>query len=77
MKIPTTDNEVKDNKNTQSISKFWTSPINPINEFIAIMNNEVPMAFFMGKLANKTKDGIIKNPPPAPTKPMISPMIKI
>ena len=47
------------------------SPKKPISEFIVIMNKEVPTAFFIGNLANKTKDGIIRNPPPAPINPTI------
>src|SRR5690554_2542570 len=41
---------------------------------MAIMVNEVPIAFFIGKLAKKTKTGIIKKPPPAPTNPDIVPI---
>jgi len=71
--IPITDMPVKLSKNSQSIIKFSTSPINPINDLIAIINNDVATAFFIGSLANKTKAGIIKNPPPAPTIPVSIP----
>ena len=46
------------------------SPVKPINELIVIINNEVPMAFFIGNLANFNKAGIIKKPPPAPINPI-------
>ena len=47
------------------------------NEFIAMMTREVPTAFRIGNLANKINDGIIKNPPPAPTNPMMIPIVKV
>ena len=75
--IPATEIAENVNKNSQSISKFCTSPINPTNEFIAIMNREVPTAFRIGNLANKINDGIIKNPPPAPTNPIMIPIVKV
>ena len=65
----------KMDRNTQSISIFETSPINPVRDFTAIISNEVPTAIFMGSLESTTKAGIIKNPPPAPTKPVSVPTI--
>jgi len=41
---------------------------------MATINNEVPIAFFIGVFANSNKAGIIKNPPPAPTNPATNPM---
>src|SRR5690606_31466515 len=38
--------------------------------------NDVPTACFIDKLAKNTKTGIIKNPPPAPTKPDTVPISK-
>ena len=38
-----------------------------------MINRDVPIAIFISSPANKTKAGIIKNPPPAPTKPVIAP----
>jgi hypothetical protein len=54
-----------------------TSPKNPMSEFMAMMKSEVPTAFFMGNFANKTNDGIIKKPPPAPTNPMMIPIVNV
>ena len=44
-----------------------------MEELIKIINNEVPTACFMGKLAKNKRAGIIKNPPPAPRKPVTIP----
>ena len=61
----------------KTINKFqsmawlpWTSPIKPNNDLAAIINKEVPTANFIGIFAKSTKAGIIRNPPPAPTKPV-------
>ena len=43
------------------------SPINPIRELSVIIKSELPIAIFISRPASKTKDGIIRNPPPAPT----------
>ncbi len=40
------------------------------------MVNDVPTACFMDKLAKNTKTGMIKKPPPAPTKPETVPISK-
>ena len=53
--------------------KGWIKPIKPIRDLIAIINNEVATAFFMGSFAKSTKAGIIKNPPPAPKIPVTTP----
>ena len=71
------DIPVKELKNFQSIEMVCTSPKNPMSEFMAMMKREVPTAFFMGNFANKTNDGIIKKPPPAPTNPMIIPIVNV
>lgn len=47
--------------------------MNPISEFIEIISSDVATAFFIGNLANNTKAGIMRNPPPAPTSPAITP----
>ena len=75
MKIPIIAREVKIIKSFQFINSVVTdkSPIKPMIEFTAIINKEVPTAIFMGNLHLKTKAGIIKNPPPAPTKPVNNP----
>ena len=39
----------------------------------AIIIKEVPIAIFISNPANKTNAGIIKKPPPAPTKPVTTP----
>lgn len=38
-----------------------------------MIKSEVPTASFMGNLASTTNAGIIKKPPPAPTKPVSAP----
>ena len=48
-------------------------PVNPISELIAMMHNEVPIAFLKLKRKKKIKTGTMINPPPAPTKPVIKP----
>ncbi len=77
MPIPTIDKALKELRKTQSIFKLVDkSPVNPIKDLMAIIINEVPTAFFMGKPANKTKAGMIKKPPPAPTNPVKAPTNK-
>jgi hypothetical protein len=39
------------------------------------MNNEVPIAFFIGILVRYKSAGIIRNPPPAPTNPATIPIL--
>lgn len=73
MNIPTTAIAEKRSKKFQSISRVATSPMNPISEFIEIISSDVATAFFIGNLANNTKAGIMRNPPPAPTSPAITP----
>ncbi len=41
-----------------------------------MMNNDVPTAVLNFNPVKKTKAGIIKNPPPAPTKPVKKPINK-
>jgi hypothetical protein len=41
-----------------------------------MINNEVPTASFIDDFAKNSKDGIIKNPPPAPKKPVTNPIEK-
>ena len=75
MKIPPIAKAVTLPKSTHSIFAAFTdkSPVKPINDFAAIINNEVPTAIFIGSLLNITKAGMIKKPPPAPTKPVKTP----
>ena len=77
IKIPIIVMPLKDKIKCQSISMVKASPKkNPDNDFSAIIIKEVPIAFLISRLANKTKAGMIRNPPPAPTKPVIAPTIK-
>lgn len=73
--IPITEIVVKVKRNFQSILKFSTSPMNPINDFTAIISKEVAIALFIGNFAHITNTGMIKNPPPAPIIPVNSPTI--
>ena len=61
-------------KNSQLILKWPISPVNPTRELSAMISNEVPIATFMGILINRTKAGINKKPPPAPSKPVAKPI---
>ena len=65
----------KINMNFQSKSCVPKSLKNPIDELNAMIAKEVPTAFFIGNFAKTTNAGIIKNPPPAPTKPTNVPTI--
>ena len=73
MKIPTIDINDTMLNNFQSMSMLLRSPVKPINDFAAIINKEVPTAFFIGKFANNTNAGMIRNPQPAPTRPVNTP----
>jgi hypothetical protein len=50
------------------------SPLNPVRELMAIINSEVPTAVLNGRPVRNTSAGIIKNPPPAPTRPVKKPI---
>ena len=76
MKIPITDTVVNDNRKVQSIAMFCTSPAKPVRELMVMISKEVPMAFFIGSLANFSSAGIIRNPPPAPIRPISIPTKK-
>ena len=75
MKIPTTDIAVNFIKRFQSIAEcsLLRNPIKPMAELIAIINSDVPTADFIGNFAKKTRAGIIRKPPPAPTNPVMAP----
>ena len=74
IKMPTIASAVTVSKSVQLIATWLLiSPVNPINDFAAIINSEVPTACFMGSLLNSTSAGIIKKPPPAPTSPVSIP----
>ncbi len=72
--IPIIEIKVNDSRNTQSISRFWTSPVKPIRDFNEIIAKEVAMAAFILKSDRITRIGIIINPPPAPTSPVKKPI---
>ena len=75
--IPKIEKKQKALKKTQSIfNVVERSPVKPINDFTEIIINDVPTAFFIDKPPNKTKAGIIKKPPPAPTNPVNTPTNK-
>ena len=74
-KIPITEIAVKEVSSSQSICNCHRSPVNPIRDLIAMIIKEVATAFFIGNLAKRTKAGIIKKPPPAPTNPVNIPII--
>gem|GEM_PF-3692276 len=64
----------KTRRNFQSItSPPFRSPVKPMSDLAAMMMSDVPTACFMGSFANRTRAGMIKNPPPAPTIPVIVP----
>lgn len=46
---------------------------NPKSEFKVIIASEVAIAFSMGIFSKIVRAGTIKNPPPAPTKPVTPP----
>ena len=65
------ENPVNNKRKGQSIKPpVWISPVKPISDFAAIINKEVPIASFISSPANNTSAGMIRNPPPAPTKPV-------
>ena len=71
------DKALNELRNIQSIFNVVDkSPVKPMSDFMAIIIKEVPTAFFIGNPASKTKAGMIKNPPPAPTNPVKAPTNK-
>ena len=74
MKIPITEISVNVSKNNQSISRFWTSPKNPIRDFNEIIAKDVAIATFILRSEIITSIGIIINPPPAPINPVKNPI---
>ena len=68
------ESDVKIARNFQSISMFIASPRKkPIKDLMAIIIKDVPTATFISTFAKMTNAGIIKNPPPAPIKPVMLP----
>lgn len=61
-------------KNDQSIGRVSKSPKKPVSELSAIIKSEVPVAVFIGKPVSRTNAGMMRKPPPAPTKPVSSPI---
>ena len=53
-----------------------TSFKKPNKELKAIITNDLPTACFMGMFVKIINAGIIKNPPPAPRKPVTKPTKK-
>ena len=72
IKIPTIENPVKVNNIFQSIALF-NSVVKPKIDLIAMINKDVPTASFILIFVSSNKAGIIRKPPPAPTKPVTSP----
>lgn len=60
-------------KKFQLISTLFIDEKNPIKELNETITNEVPMATFIGVFNKLTNAGMIKNPPPAPSKPVMIP----
>lgn len=58
----------------QFIVKCPKSPVNPVKEFKAMMNRDVPTASFIGSFTSNTKVGIKRKPPPAPKRPVAMPI---
>ena len=52
---------------------LFNSAVKPKLDLIAIINRDVPTASFMLIFVSNNRAGIIRKPPPAPTKPVISP----
>ncbi len=60
-------------RSVQSTGTRCSPLVNPMREFSAMIKSDVPMASFIGILLKITNAGIIINPPPAPTNPVIVP----
>lgn len=71
---PTMAIDVMVSKNGQSIGRVSKSPKKPVSELSAIIKSEVPVAVFIGKPVSRTNAGMMRKPPPAPTKPVSSPI---
>jgi methionine aminopeptidase len=62
-----------EDKNSQLMEEMFSELTKPNKELIEMINNDVPIAFFISKLRSITKAGTIKKPPPAPIIPVIIP----
>ena len=71
--MPTTAKPVNVNKNFHSIGLLFILPAKPMIALKAMIIREVATAFFIDSLAEKINVGIIKKPPPTPTKPVNKP----
>ena len=67
------ESPVKLKRKGQSIWTLSNEEANPISEFTEIINKEVPTACFIETPTSITKAGTIRNPPPAPIKPVMIP----
>lgn len=61
--------------NVQLIEILPKSDANPAIELIAMINNDVLIASFISNPSMNISAGIIRNPPPAPRKPVMVPTI--
>ncbi|MNY37590.1 hypothetical protein D3C86_1721640 [compost metagenome] len=59
--------------NSRSILK--SSAVKPLRELIAMITMEVAMAFLIGTFMKIEREGMIIKPPPAPTNPLMKPII--
>ena len=73
--MPTIAKAVNVSRKIQSILMVPMLPAKPMSELKAMMTKEVATAFFIGNFASYIKVGMIKKPPPTPTKPVSKPII--
>lgn len=69
--IPTIERILTVPKNIRLIDKWERSHTKPSNDLIAIIISDVPMTCLIGSFVRYKSAGMIKNPPPAPTNPVI------
>lgn len=74
--MPSTDKAVVESNKFQLNVITPISLPKPMSDLQAMINKEVAIAFFIGSLPKNTNEGMIKNPPPAPTKPVSIPTEK-
>ena len=73
--IPATAIAVIEINSFHSIFTWFTEDTKPIKELKEIMTKEVPIAIFIGIFKRLTNAGMIIKPPPAPTNPLMKPII--
>ena len=75
-RIPSAEMPAVIKRKGQSIGSCPISPVKPNKDLTVIIISDVATASFIGILARITSAGMMRKPPPAPTKPVTAPTMR-